>query len=184
MIKLDKKSYDKWLKYINYCIKSYSEVDVDDLISAGNYGLAMALKNYNPDKGKLNSYIKKAIHFSIIRAVKNQRYPLQGHQWTYIDNLLKEDTEDIAILSKELQTVNEDDTSNNDLIYNKVKEYYINKVLNERECRILIYKLSGISFDDIAHKYNLTYLTIRNNYKEIKEKVKQYEYRKRINAND
>lgn len=186
MINLDKKSYNKWVKYIRHCIKPYKEVDEDDLISAGNYGLVMALKNYKPNKGNLNAYIKKVIHFNIIRAIKYQKYPLQGHQWCYIDNLLKEETEDIAILSEDLQITDENDTTDTYKlkVYTKIKEYFTNGILNERESRILLYKLLGISFEEIAEKYNLTYSTIRNHFTKIKRKVEQYEHRERHNTDD
>ena len=79
------------LRFVITCAKQYigQGVPLIDLISAGNYGLILALSNYDPDRGyKFLSFAVWYIRREILRAIYNGgrtiRYPV-----TYITKITK-----------------------------------------------------------------------------------------------
>lgn len=91
----NKKSREKLitsnLRFVITCAKKYTNqgVPLIDLINAGNYGLCLAIDNYDPDKGyKFLSfavwYIRREILKEIYNTGRTIRYPI-----TYISKITK-----------------------------------------------------------------------------------------------
>lgn len=91
----DNKSREKLitsnLRFVITCAKKYVNQGVPllDLINAGNYGLCLAIDNYDPDRGyKFLSFAVWYIRREILREIYNTgrtiRYPI-----TYISNITK-----------------------------------------------------------------------------------------------
>ena len=91
----DQKAKDKLitsnLRFVVTCAKKYVNqgVPLVDLINAGNYGLCLAINNYDPDKGyKFISFAVWYIRRELLREIYNTgrtiRYPI-----TYISNITK-----------------------------------------------------------------------------------------------
>ena len=79
------------LRFVITCAKKYTGQGVPllDLINAGNYGLCLAIDNYDPDRGyKFLSFAVWYIRREILREIYNTgrtiRYPI-----TYINNITK-----------------------------------------------------------------------------------------------
>lgn len=91
----DQKAKDKLitsnLRFVVTCAKKYVNqgVPLVDLINAGNYGLCLAINNYDPDRGyKFISFAVWYIRRELLREIYNTgrtiRYPI-----TYISNITK-----------------------------------------------------------------------------------------------
>ena len=91
----DQKARDKLitsnLRFVVTCAKKYVNqgVPLIDLINAGNYGLCLAINNYDPDRGyKFISFAVWYIRRELLREIYNTgrtiRYPI-----TYISNITK-----------------------------------------------------------------------------------------------
>ena len=79
------------LRFVITCAKKYAcqEIPLIDLINSGNYGLILAVNNYDPDRGyKFLSFAVWYIRREILREIYNRgrtiRYPI-----TYISNITK-----------------------------------------------------------------------------------------------
>ena len=134
----NKKSRDKLitsnLRFVITCAKKYTGqgVPLVDLINAGNYGLCLAIDNYDPDKGyKFLSFAVWYIRREILREIYNSgrtiRYPI-----TYINKITK-----VKKAYEKFVTEHQREPTDEELIKlaNVTQKQYNSVVLNKSYCQ-------------------------------------------------
>ena len=136
----DNKSKDKLinsnLRFVITCAKKYVKqgVPLIDLIEAGNYGLLLAVDNYDPDKGyKFLSFAVWYIRREILREIYNTgrtiRYPI-----THISNITKVKRAFDAFVTKNQREPTEEELIK---IANITQKQYDSVVMNKSYCQSL-----------------------------------------------
>lgn len=122
------------LKFVITCAKKYTGqgVPLIDLINSGNYGLCLAIDNYDPDRGyKFLSfavwYIRREILKEIYNTGRTIRYPI-----TYISNISK-----VKKAYENFVTKNQRDPSDEELIKlaNVTQKQYDSVVMDKSYCQ-------------------------------------------------
>lgn len=137
-LKGDEKSKEKLitsnLRFVITCAKKYigQGVPLIDLINAGNYGLCLAINNYDPDRGyKFLSFAVWYIRREILREIYNNgrtiRYPI-----TYISNITK-----VKKAYEKFVTQNQRDPSEEELIKiaNISQKQYDSVIMDKSYCQ-------------------------------------------------
>lgn len=124
------------LRFVITCAKKYvgQGVALIDLINAGNYGLCLAVSNYDPDKGyKFLSfavwYIRREILKEIYNTGRTIRYPI-----TYISKITK-----VKKAYESFVTKNQREPTEEELLHitNITQKQYDSTVLNKSYCQSL-----------------------------------------------
>ena len=124
------------LRFVITCAKKYvgQGVPLLDLINAGNYGLCLAIANYNPDKGyKFLSfavwYIRREILKEIYNTGRTIRYPI-----TYISKITK-----VKNAYEDFVSRNNREPSDEELLHltNITQKQYNSVVLDKSYCQSL-----------------------------------------------
>ncbi len=139
--------------------------EIEDIIQEGMIGLHKAIVNYSPQKGKFEPFAIMIIKQQIIDAVKKSTTKKSG-------NLLNK-------LSIERDYFSEIENNSNLLENIEMKEEIserfrnVKKMLSNKEFKIFIYYLKGLSIGEIATKENINEKSVNNALYRIKSKIKE-----------
>jgi RNA polymerase primary sigma factor len=141
----DQKARDKLitsnLRFVITCAKKYVNqgVPLIDLINAGNYGLCLAINNYDPDRGyKFISFAVWYIRRELLREIYNTgrtiRYPI-----TYISNITKVKRAYEAYITKHQKEPTEEELIK---LANISQKQYDSVIMNKSYCQSIDTPLS------------------------------------------
>ena len=141
----DQKARDKLiisnLRFVVTCAKKYVNqgVPLIDLINAGNYGLCLAINNYDPDRGyKFISFAVWYIRRELLREIYNTgrtiRYPI-----TYISNITKVKKAYEAYVTKHQKEPTEEELIK---LANISQKQYDSVIMNKSYCQSIDTPLS------------------------------------------
>lgn len=124
------------LRFVITCAKQYINqgVPLVDLISSGNYGLILAINNYDPDRGyKFLSFAVWYIRREIIKAIYNTgrtiRYPV-----TYISKITKVKKAYDSFITKNQREPTDEELIN---LTNLTQKQYDSTVMDKSYCESL-----------------------------------------------
>ena len=122
------------LRFVITCAKKYTGqgVPLVDLINAGNYGLCLAIDNYDPDRGyKFLSFAVWYIRREIVKALYNTgrtiRYPI-----TYISRITKVKKAYDNFVSKHFREPNDEELIK---LTNLTQKQYNSTIMNKSYCQ-------------------------------------------------
>ena len=180
----EKQKVEDNLALVNYILKKHSFArtgSYDDYFQEGVYGLCLAAKRYDKNKGTefstyaasyINGYLLKHYRdFSQgpIRPTRSSFANKNKPNYLYIDGLINEETGDCYGYDFIDVGVNEEDESIANL---SLKE--INKSLNKNEKAILELSLKNVTQRDIGDRINLSQAQVSRIKKNLKTKINSF----------
>lgn len=141
-------------------LKKSADTDADDLFQEGFLGLLDAVKGYNSDKGRFQTFAETCIVNRMRNAVKRASGGLAVAEDYDFEQLTDQDalTEDYVIVKER----------NNEL-YSKLE-----KLLSKKELSVLTLYLEGFSYKQIAAKLSISIKSVDNSLSRSKQKLKKY----------
>jgi len=157
------------LRAINYH-KSYPEIDIDDCIAAGNFGLLKSIKQFDPDRGtKFITYAQHEIDWAIRDHAAFIRK--QNSEYASYSNL--DDITGEAIAGEENNQSSGRDPINQVVNHVALEELMQATDLTNREQQVLeLNKHSGLNFEEIARQLNITPERIGQLYRQARKKLR------------
>ncbi len=159
------------LRYTPYIMKRISRyslpgVESEDLVQECLIGLMKAVKYYDKEKSKFNTFARICIESSVSTAVEsalsNKSIPLKDY--SSISEETEQSTLDNTYCSPE-QTV---------FLQEQISEFYctVEKILSPFENKVLTLHLDGYSYKTISHKLNTTPKAVDNAIQRIRRKLR------------
>lgn len=160
------------MQYYKKIKKIINTIDIDELFQLGRIGLYNAVKGYDKDNdtlfhtyavliitGYLNNYYRKnrKHFFGTNYNVVSLDYSFDQHQLRLMDMIGDRDDDSVAVRVNTRILLEE--------VYRSLN--------SEREKDVLIYRIQGYSYQEIADKMNLTFKDVDNTIQKIRRKLRK-----------
>lgn len=141
-------------------LKKSADIDSDDLFQEGILGLLDAVRAYNSEKGKFQSFAEVCILNRMKNAVLKAKGGLRVADDYDFEQITDETahTEDNIILKER-----------NEELFKKLSE-----ILSKKELSVLTLYLEGYTYKQIALKLSLSVKSVDNSLSRSKQKLKQW----------
>ena len=169
-------------KFTNYYIKSWKEIcdrtmnyiDLDDIYQACYIGMWFAILTHDETKGKLSTWARVYINRMFHGFLETNKKKLGVFQFSELGT--DSETEEMFSFENNIEDKNQDVLKdvfmdiNGDLIRD-----YINKLKNEKHKKVILQRLSGMTFNEISKENGITKQRCHQIVEKMKYKLKKYE---------
>lgn len=146
-----------WYDAGSYADGRKGYIDADDYHSEGVLGLMSAVRNYDPEKDATFATFARICSSNRMKNAYRKSKRVLNHETNIDDNTAHIPDKDDSVLSRELGGFLDDAIKND---------------LSEREAKVLLGYLGGLSYKEIAEKLGITTKSVDNALTRIRNKMR------------